>query len=81
MYEEFIGLPLEVIDSKNKSLKGKKGKVIDETQYTIVIEENSEKITILLKKGTIFKINDNQINGDKIQKKPEDRVKLVRKVN
>jgi ribonuclease P protein subunit POP4 len=81
MYEEYVGLPLEVIDSKNKTLIGKKGKVINETQNTIVIEESNKKITVLLKKGSTFNINNKKINGNKIQKKPEDRVKLVRKAD
>jgi len=78
MYEEFIGLSLEIIKSNNKSLIGKKGKIIDETKNLIIIEE-SEKISKILKKGTIFKINEKIINGNKILKRPEDRVKLVRK--
>lgn len=80
MYEEFIGFPIKVIDSKNKSLIGKQGKVIDETQNLIIIEETNNKVLKLLKKGTIFKINNKAINGDKINKRPEDRVKLIRKL-
>jgi len=80
MYEEFIGLPIIIIDSKNKSLIGKEGKVIDETQNLIIIEEESKKISKVLKKGTMFRINNKTINGDKINKRPEDRVKLIRKL-
>jgi len=80
MYEEFIGFPIKIIGSKNTSLIGKKGRVIDETQNLIIIEENNEKIIKVLKKGTIFSINNKTINGDKINKRPEDRVKLIRKL-
>ncbi len=80
MYEEFIGLPIIIIDSKNKSLIGKEGKVIDETQNLIIIEEESKKVSKVLKKGTVFRINNKTINGDKINKRPEDRVKLIRKL-
>ncbi len=80
MYEEFIGLDVEIIDSRNKTLIGKKGKVIDETKNLIIIEEQKEKITKILKKGTTFKIKDKIINGNKIIKRPEDRVKLIRKI-
>jgi ribonuclease P protein subunit POP4 len=79
MYKEFVGLPLEVVESKNTSLKGKKGKIIDETQNLFIIEQDEKEIKIL-KKGSIFTINGNKIIGDKITKRPEDRVKLVKKV-
>jgi len=80
MYEEFIGLPIEVVRSNNKSLIGKKGRVIDETQNLLIIEEEEKKISKILKKGTIFKINNKIINGNKINKRPEDRVKLIKKL-
>ncbi len=80
MYEEFIGLTVEIIDSQNKTLIGKKGNIIDETKNLIIIEEENEKITKILKNGTTFKIKDKIINGNKIMKRPEDRVKLIRKI-
>lgn len=79
MYEEFIGLPIEIIGTKNKSLIGKKGKIIDETMNLFIVEGLQGKITKILKKGSIFIINGKKIIGDKIIKRPEDRVKLVRK--
>ena len=80
MYEEFIGLLVEVINSQNKSLIGKKGKIIDETMNLFVVEITQEKIIKILKKGTTFMINGKTILGNKIIKRPEDRVKLVKKV-
>lgn len=79
MYGEFIGLPVEVINSQNKSLIGKKGKIIDETMNLFIIEQTQEKTIKILKKGSIFMINGKKIIGDKIIKRPEDRVKLVKK--
>jgi ribonuclease P protein subunit POP4 len=79
MYDEFIGLQLEVIQSKNNSLIGKKGKIIDETKNLIIIEQD-KKISKILKKDSVFLINDKKVIGDKIQKRPEDRIKLVKKV-
>jgi ribonuclease P protein subunit POP4 len=80
MYEEFIGLNVEIINSQNKTLIGKKGKIIDETKNLIIIEEHNKKVTKILKNGTSFKIKDKIINGSKIIKRPEDRVKLIRKI-
>ncbi len=75
MKEEFIGKELEVIESKNLSLKGKKGKILDETKESFTIRENGKEIMIL-KRGSTFKINNNLINGDDILKRPEDRLKI-----
>ena len=79
MYEEFIGLPVEITNSQNKSLIGKKGKIIDETMNLFVVETAQEKIIKILKKGTTFTINGKTIVGNKIIKRPEDRVKLIKK--
>ena len=75
MKEEFIGKELEVIESKNLSLKGKKGKILDETKESFTIREDNKEVMIL-KKGSTFKINNNLINGDDILKRPEDRLKI-----
>jgi len=80
MYREFIGSLLKIINSKNISLIGKQGKIIDETQNLIIIEENNKKITKILKKGSVFDIAGTKIIGDKIQKRPEDRIKLIKKI-
>ncbi|MBU0962705.1 MAG: ribonuclease P protein subunit [Nanoarchaeota archaeon] len=75
---EFIGSYIEVIDSKNKSLIGLKGKIVDETRNIITIKtskgekkliKNSMKFRLYLKNNTI------EIEGKKIVCKPEDRLK------
>ncbi len=76
---EFIGLEIEVIESKNKSQKGIKGKVIDETKNTLKIETLiGEKI--VPKMGSVFRFalprgKKSKIRGDCILTKPEERVK------
>ncbi len=77
MYNEFIGKQLIVLGSKNKSLINKKGLIIDETKNLFVIEENNREIKIL-KNACIFKIDDKIIDGKKICKRPEDRIKLIK---
>ena len=74
MKGEFIGLTLEVTDSKNSSLIGKKGKILDETKESFIIRTDKE--IRVLKRGSIFKINNKLINGDEISKRPEDRLKI-----
>jgi ribonuclease P protein subunit POP4 len=73
--EEFIGSEIEIIESKNKDMEGIKGKVIDETKnsLTIINDKNQEKK--LLKKGSVFRIQGKEVQGEKILRRPEERVK------
>jgi len=72
---EFIGTEIEVMDSKNKSLIGIKGKVIDETKNMFMLE-NGKK---LVKSQCIFKMKMKNeivsINGEVLANRPEDRIK------
>jgi len=51
---ELIGLKLRIISSKNKSNVGIRGKVVDETKNTLVVEENNHR-KILIKGQNEFK--------------------------
>ncbi|MBU2496877.1 MAG: ribonuclease P protein subunit [Nanoarchaeota archaeon] len=53
--EELIGLDVEVINAKNKALIGIKGKIIDETKYTLVIE-TKKGIKKVLKEQVTLKL-------------------------
>jgi len=77
--DEFIGCEIRVMQSKNKDLEGVKGKIIDETRNTfkVLTYHNQEKI--LLKQGCVFLINNQEINGDKIIQRPEERIKELKK--
>ncbi|NQU98366.1 ribonuclease P protein subunit [Candidatus Woesearchaeota archaeon] len=72
---EYIGLNITIIESKNQSLTGLKGKVIDETKNTFKINTKKGTKTIL-KNSSKFKINNEIIDGNKITKKPQDRIKM-----
>ncbi len=78
---EFIGLEMVVLDSRNTSLIGIKGRVIDETKNIIIIETKDKKIKKLIKKDIIFTIKNKSethtINGSKITYRPEDRIKRI----
>lgn len=69
--KEFIGKEAEI------TYAGKvfKGKIIDETKNTLSIETN-KKIVMIIKKNAKIKIQDKMINGKKIVKRPEDRIKI-----
>lgn len=47
MNKELIGATIEVVESSNISLVGKKGKIIDETKNTITIQTKNKKEKIL----------------------------------
>ena len=71
---EIIGLEAEIIDSKNKSNIGIKGKIIDETKSTIIIEHKNKRKR-LLKNNITLKINNQTIKGKLLYGKPKDRIK------
>ncbi|MBI4170928.1 MAG: ribonuclease P protein subunit [Candidatus Aenigmarchaeota archaeon] len=74
---EIIGLQCEVVNAKNKSLVGIRGRIVDETMKTLVIDENKRKR--IAKQGTRFQIALGGkrliINGDLLVARPEDRIK------
>ena len=79
MKGELIGLMVKVIRSANKSNTGIKGKVIDETMNTLVIEKDNEK-KILSKDQNEFEFPEKKIriDGGLLLGRPEDRIKKIR---
>ena len=79
---ELIGLSVEVADSSDQNLVGKKGTVVDETQNTVAIEEDGE-VKILQKSAVVLRVTlpdgeEVQIDGKKLVARPEDRIKKCR---
>jgi len=72
---EIIGKKAEVIKSTSKEQHGIKGKIIDETMKTIIIENEKGEEKTIQKKGTTFKINGVEIQGKEILQRPEERIK------
>ena len=70
---ELIGSVIEIIGSKNKTLIGIKGKIIDETKNTLTIKNKTSKK--VLKSHITFKIDGKIVEGKDITKRPEDRIK------
>jgi len=75
---EFIGLELEVTDSKNESDLGIMGRIIDETRNTFLVNTDKGKKR-LFKSNITFKIRINKkmykINGKILIGNPKDRIK------
>ncbi|MBN2052182.1 ribonuclease P protein subunit [Candidatus Woesearchaeota archaeon] len=72
---EFIGAKIKIIQAANKSLESLEGCVINETKNTFKIKTNNQEEKTVLKQGAIFIINNQQIKGDEITKRPEERIK------
>ena len=70
-----IGKNIEITKSKNKSLIGIKGKIIDETKNMLILD-NQKK---LIKSQSTFRVkirnNIYEIDGKILQNRPEDRIK------
>jgi len=78
VHHELIGLHILVSDAKNPSLIGLKGKIIDETKNTIVIEHDKTTKKLLKNQITMKLRHDKnyvEIEGRKIVGKPEVRIK------
>lgn len=74
---EIIGLTIIITQSKNKTLVGLQGKIVDETKYMITIK-TSKGDKKLIKKEIKFQIIDGkmiEIDGSKLVGRPEDRIK------
>ena len=75
---ELIGLICKIIDARNKDLIGLQGKIIDETRNTLKIQHKDKIKTILKNQITLeFTIKNKaiQIKGEKLLKRPEERIK------
>jgi len=75
---ELIGTEVEVIDAKNRYNIGIKGKVIDETKNTLVIETAKGRKRIIKQNAVFlfnFKTKKVKIDGKLLVGRPEERLK------
>lgn len=80
---ELIGLEVEIIDSKNKSLIGLKGLIIDETKNMLSIEKDGVVKSVIKSQVTLkisFEGQTFQIDGKVLVGRPEDRLKKTRRI-
>ena len=78
--DEFLGKQLKIIDSPMKHQLGVEGLIVDETKNTFLILCRGEEKKVL-KSKRVFLIEGTSIEGDKINKKPEERIKIKEKQN
>ncbi len=76
---EFIGKQVAITKASNPSIACIKGKIIDETKNTFIIQTTTGRKRVL-KKGNQFSLTlgkeTHNITGDDIIATPEERVKL-----
>lgn len=80
---ELIGLNVKVVYSKNPGIQGMNGVVIDETKNTFLVEtENGRKK--ILKEQCVFEFEfpgkKARVEGKLLLHRPEDRLKIKRKI-
>ncbi len=78
-HQELVGANCEIIGAKNASLKGMKGKIINETRNIITIKtSDGEKKAIKQQVTIMAEINNKKIRieGTEIDARPEDRAKV-----
>ncbi len=79
-YSKLIGREIEIENHPDPTIKGLRGKVIDETMNTLVIR-TPKGDKIIFKKGSLIRIylHDYTIKvyGDSLVGRPEERVKQL----
>ncbi len=73
LVHEMIGLNVKVVESSDPHRIGIKGKIIDETKNTFVLENKK----VIPKKECVFEFDVGEkiiVDGKKILKRPEDRI-------
>ncbi|MFP4523029.1 MAG: ribonuclease P protein subunit [Candidatus Nanoarchaeia archaeon] len=74
--QSFIGKEAHVVQG-NPSMIGLRGCIVEDTKNTFVLEVAGVTKTVL-KKGTVFIINNQKVFGDDVAKRLTDRIKLRR---
>ncbi|MCD6300679.1 MAG: ribonuclease P protein subunit [Staphylothermus sp.] len=81
-YHELIGLDIKIVEYPDRNLVGLTGKIIDETQKTLLIEMSNGKRVRIFKFHGVFQItlpNKEKviIRGVQILGRPEERLKNI----
>ena len=74
---ELIGSNIKIIGSKNPSLIGFRGKIIDETENMLIVQGKTQKKIIKNQVKMVIKFNNKEIiiEGKEIVGRPADRLK------
>ncbi|RLF42034.1 MAG: ribonuclease P protein subunit [Thermoplasmata archaeon] len=79
--DEFIGLTVKIVESKDPTWLHKSGVILDETKNTFLIDTNGQRKRIAKDIATFeFRFNNERIrvHGRDIAYRPEDRIKKVK---
>jgi len=81
-YHELIGLNIEILEYPDMKLVGLKGRIVDETYKTLLIERVNNGFTRVFKEHGVFKIKLPNgkwivVKGWDIMGRPEDRLKMI----
>jgi ribonuclease P protein subunit POP4 len=76
---ELIGLEVKIVKATNPTLKGRKGKVVDETYNMLVIDVGNKEIKVA-KKDCVFRFTlpskvKVEVDGKLLVGRPEERIK------
>jgi len=75
---EYLGKKIKITKSPMKHQQNIEGIIVEETKNTFtILQDGKEKK--MLKSKREFLIEETKINGDKIQKRPEERIKIKEK--
>jgi ribonuclease P protein subunit POP4 len=77
---ELIGLDVEVVMATDPTQERLRGRIVDETRNTLVLEVRGDEKRIP-KRGSRFRFEIQggvEVDGDEIRFRPEDRVKKAR---
>ena len=81
LYSTFIGLEVEIVNSSQRSLIGRRGTVVDETKNLIVIQSEGNEIKIPKVSSTFRFTTESlekvEVKGEKITFRPHERPKKV----
>jgi RNase P/RNase MRP subunit p29 len=77
--ESLIGKNAKVVESRNSSLQGIEGTVVDETKNMIVIR-SPDKERMVEKKVCLFNFDGLKTQGKAVQGRAKDRIKRSKKV-
>ena len=75
--EEFIGMPVKILSSRDKTLECIRGEIIDETKHMFMIR-TSRGVKKVSKAINTFEIDDKTVNGKKINYRPHDRIRKIK---
>lgn len=78
--ETLIGLEVEITEARCKGYIGLKGRIVDETRNTFLLE--NDRVRRIPKKDVKFAITTSEgkrieVNGSMLMHRPEDRIKKI----